>query len=118
MGVRHLPRLKVEYQLTRAAFLRVVGDYDINRQDDLRDDGRTELPIVIRDPATGAYEPATRLPAEAAAPRLPVLVPAACRAPSSSRATAAVSSITSSAARRLRRESDGFFLKISYLFRV
>ena len=61
VGVRHIPRLKVEYQLTRAAFLRVVGEYDVDRQDDLRDDGRTELPIVIRDPATGVYEPALAL---------------------------------------------------------
>ena len=54
VGGRRIPRLKVEYQLTRAIFFRVVGEYDASRQDDLRDDGRTELPIVIRDPATGA----------------------------------------------------------------
>ena len=47
--------MPTRYQLTRAAFLRVVGEYDIARQDDLRDDGRTELPIVIRDDVTGLY---------------------------------------------------------------
>src|SRR4029453_12391164 len=50
VGVRHIPRLKLEYQLTRAAFLRVVGEYDIARQDDLRDDGRTTLPTLVRAP--------------------------------------------------------------------
>ncbi len=55
VAVRHIPRLKVEYQLSRAIFLRFVGEYDLSRQDDLRDDGRTELPIVVRDPETGAY---------------------------------------------------------------
>src|SRR6185312_17425209 len=55
-------RLKVEYQLSRAIFFRVVGEYDARRQDTLRDDGRTELPIVIRDAVTGVYEPT--LPSE------------------------------------------------------
>jgi hypothetical protein len=56
VGDRLIPRLKVEYQMTRAIFLRVVSQYDQQRQDDLRDDSRTDLPIVIRDPETGVYE--------------------------------------------------------------
>ena len=56
VGDRLIPRLKVEYQVTRAVFLRVVSQYDGERQDDLRDDSRTDLPIVIRDPETGVYE--------------------------------------------------------------
>ncbi|PYQ47186.1 MAG: hypothetical protein DMF78_24385, partial [Acidobacteria bacterium] len=45
VGVRRIPRLKVEYQLSRAVFFRVVGEYDASRQDALRDDSRTGLPI-------------------------------------------------------------------------
>ena len=57
VGVRRIPRLKVEYQVSRPIFLRVIGEYDARRQDTLRDDSRTELPILIRDPATGLYAP-------------------------------------------------------------
>ena len=117
VGLRHLPRLKVEYQLTRAAFLRVVGDYDINRQDTLRDDGRTELPIVIHDPETGTYQPATgfqqkRLRLEFLFSYQPI--------PGTVLFAGYGSRLVDQEQRglSLRRESDGFFLKISYLFRV
>lgn len=118
VGVRHIPRLKLEYQLTRAAFLRVVGEYDIDRQDDLRDDGRTELPIVIRDPVTGLYERA--LGHEDKRLRLDFLfsyqpVPGTVIfAGYGSRLLEEDDPLR----RGLRRESDGFFLKFSYLFRV
>jgi hypothetical protein len=118
VGVRHIPRLKLEYQLTRAAFLRVVGEYDIDRQDDLRDDGRTELPIVIRDPVTGLYERA--LGHENKRLRLDFLfsyqpVPGTVIfAGYGSRLLDEDDPLR----RGLRREGDGFFLKFSYLFRV
>jgi hypothetical protein len=41
-----IPRLKVEYQLSRAIFVRLVGDYTSFKQDALRDDSRTGAPIV------------------------------------------------------------------------
>jgi hypothetical protein len=116
VGVRHIPRLKLEYQLTRAAFLRVVGEYDIGRQDDLRDDTRTELPIVIRD-AAGVYQPATGF--ESKRLRLDFLfsyqpVPGTV-------IFLGYSSRLADPTERgpgLHREGDGFFLKLSYLFRV
>jgi hypothetical protein len=118
VGVRHIPRLKLEYQLTRAAFLRVVGEYDVTRQDDLRDDGRTELPIVIRDAATGAYERALgqddkRLRLDflfsyQPVPGTVIFVGYGSR----------LLDPDDPFRRGLRRESDGFFLKLSYLFRV
>jgi hypothetical protein len=49
----------VEYQLSRAFQLRVIAQYSINARDSLRDDSRTNLPIVIRDPSTGIYSPTT-----------------------------------------------------------
>ena len=118
VGVRHIPRLKVEYQLTRAAFLRVVGEYDLDRQDDLRDDGRTELPIVIRDGATGAYEPAVGhdnkhlrldfLFSYQPVPGTVIFVGYGSR----------LADPDDPFRRGLQRQSDGFFLKLSYLFRI
>jgi len=117
VDVRHIPRLKLEYQLTRAAFLRVVGEYDITRQEDLRDDGRTELPIVIRDGA-GAYQPALGFQDERL--RLDFLfsyqpVPGTVLFLGYG---SRMFDPDDPLARGLRRQSDGFFLKISYLFRV
>ena len=53
VNVQHIPRLKVEYQLSRPIFLRVVGEYTSEHQDDLRDNTRTEAPLLIFDPARG-----------------------------------------------------------------
>jgi uncharacterized protein DUF5916 len=117
VDVRHIPRLKVEYQLTRSAFLRVVGEYDTTRQDDLRDDGRTELPVVIRD-GTGAYQPA--LGFEDQRLRLDFLfsyqpVPGTVLFLGYG---SRMFDPDDPGSRGMRRQSDGFFLKISYLFRV
>ena len=42
-----IPRLKLEYQITRAIFMRVVGEYDVSQNDDLRDETRTNYPLLI-----------------------------------------------------------------------
>ena len=55
VGIRRIPRLKVEYQIARPIFVRVVGEYNSDWQDDLRDDSRTELPIYLRN-AAGGYD--------------------------------------------------------------
>ena len=44
--------------MSRAIFRRAIGEYNAQKQDTLRDDSRTNLPILIRDPATGSYTPA------------------------------------------------------------
>ncbi|MGH7618482.1 MAG: DUF5916 domain-containing protein, partial [Gemmatimonadaceae bacterium] len=46
-GRNVIPRLKVEYQFTRAIFFRVVGEYDLAEHDDLRDETRTFFPLII-----------------------------------------------------------------------
>jgi len=117
VGVRRIPRLKVEYQLSRSIFFRVVGEYDANRRDALRDDSRTELPVLIRD-AAGVYQPAgveerNRFRVDwlfSYQPRPGTVVFAGYG-----------STLTEPEALRfrdLRRASDGFFLKLSYLFRM
>jgi hypothetical protein len=47
VGRNVIPRLKVEYQLTRSMFFRVVGEYDLAEHDDLRDETRTFFPLII-----------------------------------------------------------------------
>ncbi len=54
-----IPRLKIEYQLSRAIFLRVVGEYTANQLDSLRDDSRTNGAILFKDPVTGAFTRST-----------------------------------------------------------
>jgi len=55
VNVQHLPRLKIEYQLSRPIFLRLVGEYASERQDALRDHTRTEAPILIYDAEAGDF---------------------------------------------------------------
>jgi hypothetical protein len=49
------PRLKVEYQVSRPIFLRVVGEYTTERRDSLRDEARTNAPILIFDPQLNQF---------------------------------------------------------------
>ena len=46
-GRSYIPRVKVEYQVTRAVFLRAVGEVDGSETDDLRDETRTGFPLII-----------------------------------------------------------------------
>jgi hypothetical protein len=55
VALTRVPRLKVEYQLSRAVFLRFVGQYTSNEVDSLRDDSRTNDPILLRNPVTGTF---------------------------------------------------------------
>ncbi|MDQ8165964.1 MAG: DUF5916 domain-containing protein [Gemmatimonadota bacterium] len=43
-----LPRLRVEYQVTRNLFVRAIGEYASNFTDVLRDDSRTNKPLLVR----------------------------------------------------------------------
>jgi len=118
VGDRRTPRLRVEYQVSRPIFLRVIGEYDARRQDDLRDDSRTNLPILIRDPATGVYAPAlgferNRFRIEALFSYQPT--------PGTVFFAGYTSLLTEPEGLRfgnLHRTNDGFFLKASYLFRL
>ena len=50
VGQGRIPRIKVEYQVSRAIFLRAVGQYTAVEQDDLRDDSRTNDPLLVPGP--------------------------------------------------------------------
>lgn len=118
VGRRRIPRLKVEYQLTRSVFLRWVGEYDANEQDDLRDASRTELPILILDPASGLYSRATGFTRNSF--RNDWLF---SYQPTPGTVIFAGYGSTTREPNALKfsgfsRVADGFFLKVSYLFRL
>jgi hypothetical protein len=116
--IRRVPRLKAEYQLSRSIFLRFVGQYDAEETDALRDDSRTGLPILVWDPSVGAYTRTSRttrndfrvdwLFSYRPTPGTVVFAGygSGLEEPDAFRF------------RGLRRVGDGFFVKLSYLFRV
>jgi hypothetical protein len=112
-----VPQLRLEYQLSRPIFLRLIGQYTASEVDALRDDSRTNGAILFRAPATGTF---TRsVPSETSALRIDWLF--------SYRPTPGTvvfvgygSSLDDGAPFRFRplsRSMDGFFVKLSYLFR-
>lgn len=118
VGRRQIPRLKLEYQASRSVFLRAVAEYDARRQDDLRDDSRTGRAVLIRDPATGLYQPAlgfgrNRLRVDWLFSYQPN--------PGTVLFAGYGATLTEPEALRFRglsRLGDGFFFKLSYLFRL
>lgn len=118
VGVRRIPRVKLEYQIARPLFVRLVGEYDAIRQDDLRDDSRTNAPILIFDPGAGVYQRAVgfrdnRFRGDALISYQPIPGTVFFFGYGST-------SVEPDALRfnGLRRVSDGFFVKGSYLFRL
>lgn len=55
VGILRNPRLKMEYQVTRALSARIIGEYFSESVLDLRDEGRTGYPLLRR--ANGAWAP-------------------------------------------------------------
>jgi hypothetical protein len=115
---QRIPRLKVEYQLSRPLFVRLVGQYVASWQDSLRDDSRTNDPILIKNPGTGIYERA--LAQSSNAFRLDWLL---SFTPSPGTVMYAGYGASMDEAqpfgfRGLARTADRFFAKVSYLFRL
>ena len=118
VNLTRVPRLKVEYQLFRSVFLRVVGQYVAREQDALRDDGRTDRPLLQLDSASGAYAPiGARSHNELRFDWLFSYQPN----PGTVVFAGYGSTLEDRAAFRfdgLARRQDAFFLKLSYLFRA
>jgi hypothetical protein len=118
-GIRRIPRVKIEYQMTRFVFFRVVGEQNRNFVDTLRDDSRTNLPVFVRD-AAGVYRPGARTATNRV--RLDWLF---SYQPTPGTVVFAgygsgleVPDLSGDVRRQYRRTTDGFFAKISYLFRL
>ncbi len=111
-----IPRLKIEYQLSRPIFFRFVGQYDAESRDSLRDP-RTDQPIVYSNGAGGYTRAAAAVSNDLRVDWLFSYHPN----PGTVVYFGYGSSLTEDNAftfRNLQRVSDGFFIKLSYLFRV
>lgn len=119
-GDTYIPRIKVEYQVSRSIFLRMVGEYSARRRDDLRDDGRTDAPILLRDPEDGVYKRDLALGFRQNDFRVDWLF-SLQPSPGTVFFAGYGSSLREDRAFRfgsLERLNDGFFTKFSYLFRL
>ena len=114
--LRSIPRVKLEYQVTRPIFVRFVGQYDGLKVDALRDDSRTDDPILIRT-ASGAFRPST--PVNRGGLRVDWLFSYQPN-PGTVFFMGYGASMGSEEFRptNLERSADGFFVKASYVFRM
>lgn len=117
-GRGRIPRLRVEYQLSRSVFFRFVGQYVAQERDSLRNVAGGNEPILIRDPGTGAYayaraQASNGLRADWLFSYLPVPGTVIFAGYGSSLTEDRAFTLTD-----LRRAQDGFFLKASWLFRL
>ncbi len=116
VGRNMIPRVKLEYQITRAIFMRLVGEYDLSQTDDLRDETRTNYPLII----DGSLASATRsrslhgdyLFSYQPTPGTVLFLGYG------SRADGEPDPLQRFNWQPLRRASDYFFAKASYLFRL
>lgn len=116
--VRHIPRIKTEYQIARPLFVRLIGEYDLSRQDALRDDSRTGGRLLVPQPdGSLAYDLGGRrnlFRGDALISYTPV--------PGTVFFAGYGSLLREDEplrfGRTMRRTSDGFFVKGSYLFRM
>jgi hypothetical protein len=121
VSVSHIPRVKLEYQVTRSVFLRAVGEYRYVRQDDLRDDSRSEGPLLVRNPSTGVYQRGPALGFTRHTFRGDLLL-SVLPSPGTVLFLGYGNTLRDPDLQgdtgRLRRINDAFFLKLSYLFRT
>lgn len=113
-----IPRLKLEYQIARPLFVRLVGQYVAQERDSLRDESRTQAPILVVDPESGSYSRAGREVSNVFRGDLLVSYQ-----PTPGTVLFAGYGSTLEETRafhfgELARRDDGFFLKLSYLFRL
>ena len=114
---RYLPRARIEYQLTRAMSVRWIGEYSVEKQDDLHDDSRTNLPLAIFDAGSGTYRRLTEF--KRSTLRSDFLY-SWQPTPGTVFFAGYGSTETENPLPRigLERVRDGFFMKLSYLFRL
>jgi hypothetical protein len=113
--ISSIPRVKVEYQVSRPIFIRVVGQYSGLKVDSLRDDSRSNDPVLIQT-ATGFRRATAINRGGLRADWLFSYQPT----PGTVFFMGYGSSLASDEFRPtgMARTSDGFFLKASYVFRA
>ena len=112
-----IPRMKVEYQVSRAFFVRLVGQYTSNTRDALRDDSRTYQPVLIRN-AKGVYViTAPQAQNDLQGDILFSYTPSPGKVFYAGYRSV-FNELDPFAFKDLTRRNDGFFVKASYLFRA
>jgi hypothetical protein len=109
-----IPRVKLEYQVTRPFFVRLVSQYEANRREALTD-YRTGLPLLVKR-QDGTYAPSSRTLSNVL--RADLLFSYRPR-PGTVLFAGYGNTMTEPEALgfdRLRRVNDGFFLKASWVF--
>ena len=112
-----IPRVKMEYQVSRAFFVRLVGQYTSNARDALRDDSRTNDPILIRN-SRGVYVLTT---AQAQNDLQGDVLFSFTPSPGKvfyAGYRSVFNELDPFAFKDITRQNDGFFVKASYLFRA
>ena len=112
------PRLKVEYQLTRSVFVRLIGEYRASEVDALRDDSRTNLPLLVKDPDSGIWVRAAALSSIGISGNFLFSYTPVPGSVFYAGYGALLSEPDAFAFRSVHRRNDAFFLKASYLFRM
>ena len=112
------PRLKVEYQLTRSVFVRLIGEYRASEVDALRDDSRTNLPLLVKDPDSGRWVRAAALSSIGISGNFLFSYTPVPGSVFYAGYGAQLSEPEAFAFRSVHRRNDAFFLKASYLFRM
>jgi hypothetical protein len=116
VNLGRIPRLKIEYQLSRPLFLRLLGEYTAAFTDSLRDDTRTGAPILLVQDGRLVRAVAVRSNTVRAD-----LLLSYRPTPGTVIFVGYGSSLEEPEAfrfGRLRRTSDGLFLKVSYALRL
>ena len=113
---RSITRGRIDYQLTRAMSVRWIGELTEEKQSDLRDDSRTGLPLAVAGPSG---DPRLMLGFRRRIFRSDALF-SWLPTPGTVFFAGYGSTETGDAVRptALIRQRDGFFMKLSYLFRM
>ncbi|MEP6618694.1 MAG: DUF5916 domain-containing protein [bacterium] len=122
VGNNRIPRLKVEYQLARPVFVRLVGEYDSFYTDKLRDEGRTGLPLLVDGQPTTARQSTTFrgdfLFSYQPNPGTVVFLGYGAGYADTRTASQPFEFPSSLGFKGYNRSDDAFFVKASYLFRL
>jgi hypothetical protein len=112
-----VPYVDAEYQLSRSIYIRVVGQYDAQYRDSLRDEERTDLPLY-QEIAPGVFTRLGQMTTNAITGQLLFAyqpVPGTVFFLGYNNGSTEPESFHFDG---LRRTADGFFAKFSYLFRA
>ena len=112
------PRLRVEYQVTRDIFVRAIGEYFTDYVDVLRDDSRTNQPLLVFDAASKKWVRTTEHTANSVHGEFLFSYKPTPGTVFYLGYGSNLSEPEAFAFGRMTRKDDAFFLKASYLFRL